>query len=244
MEQEKGDLNSNIMENEQKTINNSEMKAAPVSTPVASVPPQAKPGFKPNFNRGPRSPRPFFGRPRASKPGEGEQGDEKGFRKNPRKPGHREARIKPEFDQKIIDIRRVARVVAGGRRFSFSVTLVAGDKKGKVGVGTGKAGDTSLAIDKAMRDAKKNMIKINTTKDMSIAHDIKAKFSSARVLIMPAPGRGIIAGSSVRNVIELAGLKNIVGKVLSGSKNKVNIAKVAIKALSEIAPAREVISKK
>lgn len=154
------------------------------------------------------------------------------MRKNSRRSPRRESRVKPEFDQKIIDIRRVTRVVTGGRRFSFSVALVAGNKKGSVGVGIGKAGDTSLAIDKAMRNAKKGMIKINLNKDMSIPHEIKAKFCSSRVLIMPAPGKGILAGSSVRNVLELAGIKGTSAKLLSGSKNKLNNAKAAIKALS------------
>ena len=94
-------------------------------------------------------------------------------------------RVKPEFDQKILDIRRVTRVVAGGRRFSFSVALVAGDKKGRVGLGLGKAGDTALAINKALRNAKKNMVKLNLTKTMSIPHQLSAKFSSSQIVLMP-----------------------------------------------------------
>lgn len=150
--------------------------------------------------------------------------------KNDRKP-RREPRAKPEFDQKIIDIRRVTRVASGGRKFSFAVSLVAGNRKGSVGVGTGKAGDTSLAIEKALKNAKKHMIKINTTKEMSIPHDVEAKFSSSRVMIMPAKGKGIVAGSSVRDVLELAGIKDVTAKIRSGSKNKLNNARVAIKAL-------------
>ncbi|MBX4210723.1 30S ribosomal protein S5 [Candidatus Parcubacteria bacterium] len=153
------------------------------------------------------------------------------MRKNTRKEYRRETKVKPEFDQKIIDIRRVTRVVAGGRRFSFSVALVAGNRRGSVGVGLGKASDTSLAIDKAMRNAKKNMIQVNLTKDFSVPHIVSAKYSASRVEIMPAPGRGIIAGSSVRTVLELAGVKNVGAKIRSGSKNKVNNARVAIKAL-------------
>ncbi len=145
--------------------------------------------------------------------------------------GRREPKARPEYDQRIINIRRVARVVAGGRRFSFSVCLVAGNRKGMVGVGLAKAGDTSLAIEKALREAKKNMIQVRATKHMSIPHDVKAKYASARILIIPAPDRGIIAGSSLRTVIELAGLKDINAKILSPSKNKLNIARAAIKAL-------------
>lgn len=143
-------------------------------------------------------------------------------------------RPKPEFDQKILDIRRVTRVVAGGRRFSFSVALVAGDKKGSVGLGLGKAGDTSLAINKALRNAKKNMVKINLTKTMSIPHEISAKFSSSQVVLMPNKGRGLVAGSVVRDIIKLAGLRDITAKILSSTKNKLNNAKAVMLSLSEI----------
>lgn len=154
--------------------------------------------------------------------------------KNPRKPGHRDARPRNEFDQKMLNIRRVARVATGGRRFSFSVAIVAGDKKGKVGVGLGKAGDTSLAIDKALRNAKKNMITVNMTKTSSLAHDVSSKYCSARIMIKPAPGRGVVAGSAVRNVLDLAGVKDVTAKILSGSKNKLNIARATIDALSKL----------
>lgn len=154
--------------------------------------------------------------------------------KNPRKQGSRDSRPRNEFEQKMLNIRRVARVATGGRRFSFSVAIVAGDKKGKVGVGLGKANDTSLAIDKALRNAKKNMITVNTTKTLSIAHEVEAKYCSARIVIRPAPGRGIVAGSAVRNVLDLAGVKDITAKILSGSKNKLNIARATIDALSKL----------
>jgi small subunit ribosomal protein S5 len=162
--------------------------------------------------------------------------------KNPRRFGNRgEAKAKPEFDQKIIDIRRVTRVVAGGRRFSFSVAIVAGDRKGSVGVGIGKAGDTALAIDKAMKNAKKNMIKVVTTKSMSIPYEVSAKFASSRVTITPAPGRGIVAGSSIRSIIELAGLKDVGAKLRSPSKNRLNNARVAIEALKLLTPHRRAL---
>lgn len=159
----------------------------------------------------------------------------KEFRKNTRKaPPRREARVRPEFDQKIISIRRVTRVVTGGRRFAFSVGIVIGDRKGRVGVGQGKAGDTPLAIDKAVRDARKNMIKVSLTKYMSVPHEVSSKYSSSRVLIMRAPGKGILAGSSVRTVLEFAGVKEVSAKIFSRSKNKVNNAKAAIKALQQL----------
>jgi|ERR1035437_42953 small subunit ribosomal protein S5 len=157
-------------------------------------------------------------------------------RNSTRRPPMREnrERVKPEFDTKIINIRRVTRVASGGRRFSFSVAVVSGDRKGHVGVGLGKAGDTSLAIDKATRNAKKNMIKVNLLPTMSIAHPVESKYSSAIVTITPAKGRGVVAGSSVRNVIELAGVKDVVAKLLSGTKNKLNNARAAVDALSQL----------
>jgi len=143
-------------------------------------------------------------------------------------------RAKPEFDQKILDIRRVTRVVAGGRRFSFSVALVAGDKKGSVGLGLGKAGDTALAINKAVRNAKKNMVRLNLTKTMSIPHELSAKFSSSEVVIIPNRGRGLVAGSVIRDIVKLSGMKDITGKILSSSKNKLNNAKAVMEALRSI----------
>ena len=160
------------------------------------------------------------------------------FRKNKRRVAKRRERVRSEFDQKILSIRRVTRVASGGRRFTFSVTMVVGDKKGRVGVATGKAGDTSLAIDKAARAAKKNAILINTTSEMSIPHEVQSKYCSGIVKLMPAKGRGIIAGSAVRDIIILGGLKDINAKILSGSKNKLNIAQATIKALASLKKAR------
>ncbi len=153
--------------------------------------------------------------------------------KNPRKAfaGGRGERVKPEFDQKILNIRRVTRVTKGGKRMSFSVALVAGNKKGSIGVGTGKAGDTAVAIDKAFRSAKKNMINLSLTKTMSIPHDVCAKYCSGKVLLMPAPSRGISAGSAVRSILDLAGIKDVSAKILSSSKNKLNIARATLDAL-------------
>ena len=139
-----------------------------------------------------------------------------------------------EFDQHLISIRRVSRVVAGGRRFSFSVSIIIGNKKGRVGVGVGKAGDTTLAIDKAVRAAKKHLITVRLTKENTIAHEVAAKFCASRVSLMPAPGRGLVAGSSVRPVLELAGITNIVAKINSGSKNGLNNARAAVTALQAL----------
>lgn len=143
-------------------------------------------------------------------------------------------RPRQEFDQKSIDVRRVTRVVAGGRRFSFSVAMIVGDRKGRVGVGTGKAGDISMAMDKAGKDAKRHLITVKLSKTNSIPHQVMAKSSSAIVEIIPAPSRGLVAGSAVRNVLELAGITDASAKILSGSKNKLNMARATIKALGEL----------
>ncbi len=151
-----------------------------------------------------------------------------------RRGGKRDDRQRSEFDQRTIIVRRVARVMAGGRRFNFSAAIVAGDRRGRVGIGLGKGLDTALAIEKALRDAKKNMITVKTTKTMSIPHDVQAKSSSGIVAIRPAPNRGIVAGSAVKLVLELAGVRDVTAKILSGSKNKLNIARATVKALSQL----------
>lgn len=157
-----------------------------------------------------------------------------GGRRNGHRNGEGRERIKPEFDSKMIDIRRVTRVAAGGRRYSFSVAVVAGDRKGRVGVGLGKGADTALALEKATREAKKHLVKVPLSPQMVIPHAIEAKFGSARIMIFPARGRGVVAGSSARDVIELAGIKDVCAKIISGSKNKINIARAATKALERL----------
>jgi len=166
--------------------------------------------------------------------------DQRGDSRSPRRGGgnrrgpRRDGRVKSEFDQKIVSLRRVTRVTSGGRRFAFSVCVVAGNRKGMVGVGQGKAGDTPLAIDKASRDAKKSMITVNATREMSVPHEIEAKFAASRVVIRRAPGKGVLAGGSVRAVLELAGMKEVSAKLLSRSKNNINNAYAAIKALKQL----------
>lgn len=153
--------------------------------------------------------------------------------RRPRRQAPRD-RVRPEYDQKIISIRRVTRVMAGGRRFNFSVAMVIGDKKGKVGVGIGKAADTQLAIEKAVRDAKRNLLVIPMNKDGHIPHDVQIKYASSEVMIQPAPGRGLVAGSSVRTVLEMGGVKDVTAKIFSRSKNKLNNARAAVEALKEL----------
>ncbi len=157
-----------------------------------------------------------------------------GGNRRPSRRGGRPERPRQEFDQKIVSIRRVTRVMAGGRRFSFSVSMVIGDKKGKVGVGIGKAGDTQLAIEKAVRDAKKHMIIVPMSKEGLLPHDVHVKYASSEVMMIPAPGRGLVAGSSVRTVLELAGVKDVTAKLFSRSKNKLNNARAAVEALKQL----------
>lgn len=143
-------------------------------------------------------------------------------------------RERSEFDQVTIDARRVARVMAGGRRFNFSVVVVLGDRKGRVGVGLGKGADTALAVDKATRDAKKHMLTISRTAAGSIPHDVRAKYASSTVELMPSPGRGLVAGSAVRTVLEFGGVTDIVSKIHSRSKNKLTIARATVAALTKL----------
>lgn len=151
----------------------------------------------------------------------------------------RPPREKPEFDSKTISIRRVTRVVSGGRRFSLSVAIVAGDRNGRIGLGTGKSIDTQLAIEKALKAAKRNMVTLKLSKNKSLPHDINAKYKSASVDLMPNKGRGLIAGSSARIILALAGVNDVTAKFHSGTKNKLNNARATMKALQEIAYAHD-----
>jgi len=150
------------------------------------------------------------------------------------RPRERAPRERSEFDSVTIDVRRVARVMAGGRRFSFSVTIVIGDRKGRVGVGLGKGADTALAIEKATRDARKNLITVPLTKNNSIAHEVSAKYASSTLTLIPSPGRGLVAGSAMRTVLELAGIGDVVSKILTRTKNKLTIARATVEALKQV----------
>ena len=146
----------------------------------------------------------------------------------------RAPRERGEFDQVTIDARRVARVMAGGRRFSFSLVVVIGDRKGRVGVGIGKGVDTALAIDKAVRDAKRNLFTVPRTESGSIPHEVMTKYASSTVEIIPSTGRGLVAGSAVRTVLDMAGVTDVVTKIHSRSKNKLTIARATVEALKKL----------
>jgi small subunit ribosomal protein S5 len=144
---------------------------------------------------------------------------------------------KPEFEQKLLDLARVTRVVKGGRRFRFRATLVIGNRKGKVGVGVGKGSDVTDAIGKAFDDAKKNMITV-AIKNNTIAHAVEHKKGSARVILKPAKvGRSIVAGGAVRAVVDFAGIRDIVSKSL-GTANKLNVARATVEALGMLSASK------
>ncbi|HOT45323.1 MAG TPA: 30S ribosomal protein S5 [Spirochaetota bacterium] len=138
-----------------------------------------------------------------------------------------------ELAEKIVTINRVAKVVKGGRRFSFNALAVIGDGKGHVGIGFGKANEVPDAIDKSKEDAKKNIFRVNVHKN-TIPHQVIGKFKSAKVILKPAaPGTGIIAGASVRAVLERAGISDVLSKA-QGSRNPVNLVKATLDGLLQL----------
>lgn len=160
------------------------------------------------------------------------KGGERGGARTPRPRRGVPARARSEFDEKLLALKRVARVGKGGRRFNFSAAVVVGNRRGAVGCAIGKGADTALALEKAVRRARAYAIRPPLTASSSIPHEEQAKYASSRVEIRPAPGRGLVAGSATRAVLELGGVRDVSAKVLSGSKNKYNIAQATIKALS------------
>lgn len=144
-------------------------------------------------------------------------------------------KVKSEFEDKVLEIRRVTRVVAGGKRFSFRATVVVGDKKGRVGIGIAKGLDVAAAIQKARRQAEKNVIRIDLKDGRTIPYDIEAKYSAARVRLKPArENHGLIAGGSMRAVLELLGVKDISAKILGRTTNKLTNAMATLEALKKI----------
>jgi len=135
-----------------------------------------------------------------------------------------------EFEQKLVEVARVTRVMAGGKRMRFRATLAIGDRKGRVGVGVAKGADVTMAIKKAFNQAKKNLVRVPML-DGTVPHEILSKFKSAQVLIKPAKkGSGVKAGGAARMILELAGLEDVTAKIL-GSNNKINNVKAVLVAL-------------
>lgn len=147
-------------------------------------------------------------------------------------------RPEKEFEETVVQINRISKKTKGGNRRRFSALVVVGDKKGKVGVGLSKAPDVRRAIGKAIAKAKKNMIEV-PIKGTSIPYSVKEKFSAARIILKPAPaGSGVIAGGPMRVVLEAAGVRDVVGKIL-GTRNKISNVYATIKALEKIASLEE-----
>ncbi len=146
----------------------------------------------------------------------------------------RQIKPKSEFKEKVLDMRRVTRVVAGGKRFRFRATVVIGDEKGRVGVGVAKGLDVAQAVDKAKLNAKKKLITISL-KDRTLPHEVDAKFSAAKVIIKPAKkGHGLKAGGAVRVVLLLAGVRDATAKCMGRTKNKLTNALAAVEALKKL----------
>lgn len=155
---------------------------------------------------------------------------EKRPRKSNREMGERQPR---EFDQKVVEVKRVTRVVAGGKRMRFRALVVIGDHKGRVGIGLKKGVDVSESVNKAVNSAKKNMITLPLVND-TIPHEVKVKYKSSKLIMMPArPGTGVIAGGAVRSVLDMAGVKNVISKML-GSNNKVNNVRAVFEAFKSM----------
>lgn len=193
-------------------VGTDQTKFIPIPTGETPVEPTNKPGQKGGFGQGHGQRRPGFGRGG-------------GFGKD---------RPKDEFQTKLLDLARVTRVTGGGKRMSFRAVVVAGDKKGKVGIGVDKGKDVSQAIDKATRRAKKDLLSVIIV-DGTIPHEVQAKYGPAVILLRPQKkGRGLVAGGAVRTICDLAGIKNISSKILSGSKNKLNNAKATMEALRKL----------
>jgi len=147
---------------------------------------------------------------------------------------------KSEFDERTLEVRRVTRVVAGGKRFSFRATIVLGDHRGRVGLGIAKGLDVAAAVQKAKRQAEKNMIRIELKDGRTIPYDVEAKYSAARVRLKPArAGHGLIAGGSMRAVLEALGVKDISGKILGRTTNKLTNAMATLEALKKIKVAQK-----
>ena len=148
--------------------------------------------------------------------------------------GGKFSREKKEFDSKLLDLARVTRVTGGGKQLRFRAVIVVGNKKSKVGIGVAKGKDVAQAVEKATRIAQKEVIEVPIFEE-SIMHEVEAKVGPARVLLRPqTKGRGLVAGGVVRVICSLVGIKNISSKLLSRSRNKLNIARATIKALQKL----------
>lgn len=198
----------------------------PAVAPVAAAPAKQAPR---NDRRPPARGGAPGGRPGQGGPG-GRGGDSRG--RGPRT-GGRPEREPREFEQKILELVRVTRVTKGGKRMRFRASIIIGDRRGRVGFGVAKGVDVAMSVEKAFRQAKKNMITVPLVNE-TIPHEVYSKYAAAKVLLKPAPkGTGLKSGGPTRMVLELAGVPNAVSKLL-GAKNKINSAKATFLALSAL----------
>ena len=159
------------------------------------------------------------------------------------KKGRKEIEQQPEFEERVVAINRVTKVVKGGRRFRFAALVVIGDKKGNVGFGTGKSQEVPEAIKKAIENAKKNMITVATVKT-TIPHPVTGVYGAGRVVLRPASeGTGVIAGGPVRAVVELAGISDILSKSL-GSATPINVVRATIEGLKSLETVEQVAARR
>jgi small subunit ribosomal protein S5 len=164
------------------------------------------------------------------------------MQRNQRQREYRDQKPPEEFKEKVLDLRRVTRVVAGGKRFRFRATVVIGDEKGRVGVGVGKGLDVAQSVSKAKSEAKKAMLHIVLKDGHTLPHEVMAKYSAAKVIIKPAkPGHGLKAGGAVRFVLSLAGVKDATAKCVNRTSNKLTNAMAAMEALRSIKTSTEYV---
>ena len=161
------------------------------------------------------------------------RGGQGGGGRPPRRGDRRDDRPKDDMEQRILEVARVTRVMAGGKRMNFRACVALGDKKGNVGIGLGKGADVTMAVNKAVNRARKTMVNVPMVNE-TIPHEVLCKMGAARLMFKPAKkGRGVIAGGVARVILELAGVKNVTSKSL-GSKNKINNARCTIEALKQL----------
>lgn len=180
----------------------------------------------------------------ADRPQGGERRRSTGGPRGPRRGGNDREKNRDEFEQRILDVARVTRVMAGGKRMNFRTCVAIGDRKGKIGVGVGKGADVTMAVNKAVNRAKRDMITVAMV-DGTIPHEVLGHNGASRIIFKPAKqGKGIIAGGVARAILELAGVNNVTCKTLGGN-NKLNNARCTIMALSSLrSPKNESTEKK